>query len=370
MAFKTAAFLGGAAQGLNVLGQGMLRQVERDADESMQERRAQMLARIQRENAAADRKAQAEFDDERAPVLLARRQAEAEALGKTATKIETDRLSDPAFQAARRTQADADAEAATKRDIAAALKKLNDPELSAVERRKAQEKLDDLQKEVKIRGDEAIRVARATRAPSQGSKSISQQLKEKEDALGRPLTQAEREALVIGKQGGDPAFAMRQKEAEDAATKAIETGAIKPEGRAAFVRAQLDSYSEFDAKAQMAELLRTERGAGNVGNFIDNMRRQGADDATLLKMGVTKDELKQSTAAKGGAASQKRGSEPARAPQDVIGNQPIGMLTRQADIEESARAGNKRAIEYLQRQRGAREQDRNAPRDAASMMNG
>ena len=367
MGMLTGAFLQGAGQGLNVLGQSMQRDLDRQTDEAMFEKRTRMLAEIQRENATVQRQDQAAFEDQRFPVRLDQERQTMTVRGEAQTAAEVARATNPELIAAR----DEEARRATQREIDALVQRANNPDLSAAEQRKAAAELEKLKAEVKIRGDGAIRVANATRAPREGSKSVSDQLAEKEKALGRPLTQAEREALVLGARGNNESQALRVKQAEEAATKAIDEGRIKPQDRASFVRAQLDSYGEFEARAQTDELLRTERAAGNVGRFIDAMRRQGADDAALLKLGVTKDEIKKATAAP--AANAPRGMlsrAPAKAPEDVIGNQPIGPLTRQRDIEESARAGNKRAIEYLRRQQAGRLENQNAPRDAASMMNG
>lgn len=366
MGMLTGAFLQGAGQGLNVLGQSMQRDLDRQDEQSMWERRTQLLGEIQRENATVQREDQAAFEDKRFPVRLDQERQTTTARGEAQTAVEVARATNPELIAAQ----DEAARKATQRDIDALVQKANNPDLTAAERRAALTKLEDLKAEVKIRGDGAIRVANATRVPKEGAKSVSDQLAEKEKALGRPLTTAEREALVLGAKADNGNQALRVKQAEEAATKAIETGSLKPEDRAKFVRAQLDSYGEFEARAQTDELLRTERSAGNVARFIDSMRKQGADDAALLKLGVTKAELKQPATGPDKGAAARRGDGAAKVPQDVVGNQPIGMLTRQTDIEESARAGNKRAIEYLRRQEAGRLQNNTAPRDAASLMNG
>ena len=362
-----AAVLQGASQGMNVLGQSMQRDLDRQDEQTMWEKRNRLLAEIQAESARAQRTEQAAFDDARFPVRLDQERQTMAARGEAQTAAEVARATNPELITAQ----DEAARRATQREIDALVQKANNPDLTAAERRKTEADIEKLKAEVKIRGDGAIRVANATRAPREGARSVSDQLAEKEKALGRPLTQQEREALVLGAKGGDGDRALRIKQAEEAATKAIELGSLKPEDRAKFVRAQLDSYGEFEARAQTDELLRTERASGNVGRFIEALRKQGADDAALLKLGVTKDELKKAAGAP--AANAPRGMlsrVPAREPQDVIGNQPIGPLTRQRDIEESARAGNKRAIEYLRRQEAGRLENQTTPRDTASMMNG
>lgn len=51
-------------------------------------------------------------------------------------------------------------------------------------------------------------------------------------------------------------------------------------------------------------------------------------------------------------------------PVDTLKGQPIGVLTPRRQIEEAARAGNPRAIQYLK----AQEENATAPRDTASML--
>jgi hypothetical protein len=70
-------------------------------------------------------------------------------------------------------------------------------------------------------------------------------------------------------------------------------------------------------------------------------------------------------------AGEKKAEKPAdRKPVDRLGDQPIGPLTPLSDIEEAARAGNKRAQEYLQRKASGEEENRRAPRTAAAALIG
>lgn len=70
-----------------------------------------------------------------------------------------------------------------------------------------------------------------------------------------------------------------------------------------------------------------------------------------------------------GAANvaSSQGAAPA---QDPLAGQKIGMLTPMSMIQQSAKAGNPQAIEYLRRAQAAALADSVAPRDTASMMNG
>lgn len=60
---------------------------------------------------------------------------------------------------------------------------------------------------------------------------------------------------------------------------------------------------------------------------------------------------------------------PAAPPVDRLRDQPIGMLTPLATIEEAARAGNQKAIAYLQRRAQGMAENAAAPRSTADMLN-
>jgi hypothetical protein len=65
-------------------------------------------------------------------------------------------------------------------------------------------------------------------------------------------------------------------------------------------------------------------------------------------------------------ATATSGAPPA--PVDRIGDQPIGPLTRMADIQEAAQAGNPRAIAWLQQRAAGQMENATAPRSAAAML--
>jgi hypothetical protein len=183
------------ARALSGAAQGVAQVTNKWIDEELTQQRAQFMAELQRSNASAMRGDQAAFEDQRAPVRLAQEQARALAMGQTAAEVETANLSNPELNAARRTRADEDTSAATQREIDAAVKKASDPNLTRLEREAAQRKLEDLQKEQRIKGNEAIRVSNATRQ-REGGPDVMAKVAQIEKVLGRPLNEQERLAMV------------------------------------------------------------------------------------------------------------------------------------------------------------------------------
>lgn len=119
MGLLSAAFLQGAGQGLNVLGQGMLRGIEREDEQELWEKRTKLLAEIQRESAKGIRDDQAAHDDARFPVKLEQETQTVAARGKAQTAADVARANDSGMLAAEAAQAErnrgyksADAEAA------------------------------------------------------------------------------------------------------------------------------------------------------------------------------------------------------------------------------------------------------------------
>lgn len=331
MGLLSAAIFTGAGQGMQALSQGMFRQVEREAEDELWQKRTKMLAEIQRENARVQREDQAAFDDQRFPVRLDQERQTVAARGDAQTAAEVARLSNPDLTAAQ-------SEAAARQQeqqIALLGQRRNDPRVQAAEKAEIDGKLALLREEAKIRGDAAIRVSNATRGPA--GPSLAQQIAEKESIIGRPLSQQEREALVGLGRGGDKAQDLRIKLAEESFNKALELGEVKPEDRATFVAKQLESYSELSATRSAQELLRTERAGGNIARFVERMRSQGADDATLLGLGVTREELKNAAA---GSAPQKTGkTSPSRASSEPV-NATFGTPEYdQAVLERLGRSG-------------------------------
>ena len=79
---------------------------------------------------------------------------------------------------------------------------------------------------------------------------------------------------------------------------------------------------------------------------------------------------KEARAVYGGGAKPAEAKAPvaATAPQDKIGDAPIGALTPMRDIQESAKAGNQRAIDWLKRRDAARLENETAPTSAADAL--
>ena len=69
------------------------------------------------------------------------------------------------------------------------------------------------------------------------------------------------------------------------------------------------------------------------------------------------------------AAGTKEAPAPAGPPVDRLRDQPIGILTPLATIQEAAAAGNKQAIAYLDRRSRGQSDTAAAPRTAADMLN-
>jgi hypothetical protein len=364
MGMLTGAFLQGAGQGLNVLGQSMQRDLDRQTDEALFEKRTRMLAEIQRENAKTMRQDQYADDDARFPVRMEQEGKLTAARGAAQTEAEVTRATDPRLIAAK----EAEAAAQTERELKRLEALSTDPRATAAQKREAEQKAAQLREEVKIRGDGAIRVANATRAPSGPRAPTSdERVAEYTRVMGQPPSkevELQIRGFTSGKKEGDGLQSFREKQAEEAATKAIDEDRIKPEDRAKFVRAQLRSYGEQDAVDAATEMLRTARGSGTVDEFIAARRRGGASDAALLQLGVTKDELKAAAPAKEG--TKKRAgmidmpdrpmTELARAERELM---RYGSRQKQADP-----AGYERAKAAYERAKAAELAGLPAPTDA------
>ena len=216
------AFLSGASRGLDVLGQGMLRDVERAREDDIWKKRQAVLAEIQRENARVAREDQAAFDDARFPVRMQQEGELTAARGKAQTQAEIDRLRNPDFVAAQ----DEATRQATQRAIDAAVQKANDPNLTEIQRREAKQKLDDLREEVRIRGDGAIRVANATRGPT--APTSDQRVAEYTKVMGAPPSK-EVELQIRGFTSGKTDEDSIAKWARSLVTEEVKSGALPSE---------------------------------------------------------------------------------------------------------------------------------------------
>lgn len=162
MGMLSAALFQGAAQGLNVLGQGLQREQDRQAEEALFEKRTRMLAEIQRENSRVAREDDLNFRETNAGRTRAIEAGDIAARGEAQIGVDAARFTDQRIIAAR----DAEAAAQTERELKRLEALSTDPRATAAQKREAEQKAAQLREEVKIRGDGAIRVANATRAPA------------------------------------------------------------------------------------------------------------------------------------------------------------------------------------------------------------
>lgn len=102
MGLLGAAFLQGAGQGLNVLGHGMLKGIEREDEQEMWEKRTKLLAEIQRESAKTIRKDAFDFDNnpENVAAGVATATTRAEAAAKVSRGERVKDATDPGLLAA------------------------------------------------------------------------------------------------------------------------------------------------------------------------------------------------------------------------------------------------------------------------------
>lgn len=130
---------------------------------------------------------------------------------------------------------------------------------------------------------------------------------------------------------------------------------------------------------QAATAMRLAQDRQNVKVMRDNESGRTYETVVVNGKPVIVGELAQKTAPKAapGAApaaapgqnmAASAGTQAAAAPVDRIGNQPIGPLTPTSHIVESAKAGNKRAIAWIQAAEQARLDDLSAPRTASEMI--
>ena len=131
-----------------------------------------------------------------------------------------------------------------------------------------------------------------------------------EDAVGRKLTQQEREQMVgLGKAEGNSAFA---KMVNDATQKALEGGLIKPEESGQYADKIRRSFEAVQVVATMAPRVANARKDGEIAKAVEELRGLGYGDDQMRAFGISPDELKKATA-KPKAATP--GAAPA-APQD------------------------------------------------------
>lgn len=150
-------------------------------DEELAQQRAQAMADLQVKTASRMREDQAAFDDKRAPTLRQRAADDARAAATTQDEIELSRLTNNPLITARRTVQEGDAASALASELA---------------RRAALDPL-DITKQGQL-SEAAARAAAKFRPASQADMTPEQRLAAMEKALGRTLTNQEREQIVLG----------------------------------------------------------------------------------------------------------------------------------------------------------------------------
>lgn len=333
-------------------------------DEELAANRAKMLEELRHQSAV--RMDQYNLSPERQAKLRENATQATVAEGRATRTAELEGLNDTAYQGARTARADADAAAATRRDI----KRLEDMTPAEIA---AQNQITEGTTQSRIDAENAYitgtagakagaagLLARAQERARASGDSPSHKLALLEDALGRKLTEDERLAalgLKKGKDDGDPIAKL----AQEAAKKALELGDIKPEEAGQYATKITSSFRAIAQEARLDEAIRRARSDGKLDELIAELRQRGATDEQLAGR-FTADELR--GAAPAAAKPRRRDGAPS-GPVDRIGDQPIGLLTPRAWIEEAAKLGNRRAIEYLRGQ----QENAAAARDSASMIN-
>ena len=363
MGFKTAAFLGGAAQGLNVLGQGMLRQVERDAEQGIWEKRQALLSEIQRENARVGREDQAAFDDKRFPVKVEQEGLLVSARGKAQTAAEVAKLNSPELQGAQ-------AEAATRaqeQQIALLEARSKDPRVQAAEKAEIDKKLDLLRRETGIRADGQIRVVNATesareqRAAKADKNPLLEKFKDYKEATGTELPDPVKKQLADAYVGLGKVDDGAGKKALDSVLKGYENGTIKAEEVGAQLGVVMRSLRVDPAEQGIREEVNAARKSGKVGEVVAAMRAKGFKDEQLSSL-FTLEELKSApTAAPASPAARRQAS----APIDPIASMNERTLRQIAGIQGHASQAAAKA--ELNRRRAAAVSGQEEAEAAASL---
>jgi hypothetical protein len=108
MGLLKAAIFQGASQGLNVLGQGMMRDIAQGQEQSIWEKRQALLAQIQRENAQNIRQDDLDFREQNAQRARAIQAGDIAAQGEAQTAADLARRQNPGMLAADQAKADSD----------------------------------------------------------------------------------------------------------------------------------------------------------------------------------------------------------------------------------------------------------------------
>lgn len=275
MSWLKAAATGFSAAGAQVANKYLDEQIAKD--------RAEFMAQLQRRTAGEIRQDDAAFRDQRAPIERERARQDVLAQGAATREAAVAGWSDTTFQGARRTQEEADAAA------------------------KRGERVKDLNADTPILMDRArqeadIRGRMTAKWAGSGKQTIADKIKEMEAAIGRPLTDAEKEGVAgLGKKPADDPT----KAAIDAVLAGVKDGTIKPEEVGPKVGAIVRSLRVTPLEDDIRNGLSRARAEGKTADAIAELRQAGFSDQQLLAAGVTQAELK-------GSAPQQDAQAPRR----------------------------------------------------------
>lgn len=351
-------------------------------DDEIQQQRAAYLAELQRTNADAMNRDRAKLDDERAPVVRQRAADDAKAAATTADEIEAKRL-DPnnPLVDLKKKAGDREAAATTERNIASQTAMLSNPALNEAARKKAAEdelaktnslmaitqlqaanpdflkakekiELSDPKIKAQIQASQAS--AAASYASAANSKAHADQTKFQTETLRRADG-----ILADMLKTVDDKTLTPQERAERLGSLQTKLQVLGGKGKSDETDTVKVTEKKIGADGTETTTERTEKrraGQGGGGNdaaspYPDGAELRGKDGKTyVVRNGVP-------TLKEPEAAAPKRSLMQAGPPVDRIGDDKIGPLTPMSRIEEAAKAGNKRAQEYLARREQARLDD-------------
>ena len=244
-------------------------------DEQLAQQRAEFMANLQRTTAGNIRQDDAAFRDQRAPIERENARQDILTRGAATRESETAAMNDPLYQGARRATADADADAEIQRKLRAG------EALLPFEQKRA---------------EALARTEAKFRQPAGGGKqSMTDKIAEMEAAIGRKLTQQEREAIAgLGsKPANDPT-----KQALDAVLDKYKASGseMTPDAVGQELSAIVRSLRVAPMEQAIQAGLQRARSEGKEAEAIAELRQAGFSDQQLIAAGVTQDQLKAAAA--------------------------------------------------------------------------
>lgn len=343
-------------------------------DEQLAQQRAQFLADLQRQTAGQIRQDDLSFRTDPNNVR-AMSDAERQSIlsrGQATREAELAALNDPDYQGAKRRFADDEAAAKRERDITDVTAKATDPRVVAAEDAKRKRDLDAEVARIRaMAAPEAQKAAmiedarQRARQMYEGDTTPAGKIKMIEDAIGRPLEQAEREALV----------GLARKPEDDPTRKALEAvlkryttegSDLKADQVGQELTSLLRSLQSGPAEAALKAGVERARQEGKAAEAIAELRSKGMTDPQLAQL-FTPEELKAAAPQQpkpqgllGRARATVQNTDP-------IASMPTPTLERLAAIE--GHRDQQRAKEELQRRRAAGASQMPPVRDAATALN-